>query len=110
VAPLNPYLQDPESQARYERMVAAMVAELSARRGVTVLCPPALPSAEYADASHPLAFGYARLARGMLADPGFQAWLGAARRGGRTERTERTERTDGADGAERGGCAVATGG
>jgi lysophospholipase L1-like esterase len=77
VAPFNPYLQDPESRARYERMVAGMVTELSARRGVTVIEPPPLPTTEYADASHPLAAGYARLARELAADARFRPWFGA---------------------------------
>jgi hypothetical protein len=79
VAPFSPYLQEPESLARYEQMVAGMVAELSARPGVTVIRPPALPTAEYADASHPLAAGYARLAAELAADPRFRPWLGAGR-------------------------------
>ena len=35
--------------------------------------PPALPSEEYADASHPLAAGYARLARRLAANAFFAA-------------------------------------
>ncbi len=79
VAPFNPYLQDPESQARYERLVAGMVTEMSAWREVAVLRPPALPADEYADASHPLAAGYARLAAAMAADASFRPWLGGVR-------------------------------
>jgi hypothetical protein len=77
VAPFNPYIQDAQSQARYEHMVAGMVADLGAVPGVTVLAPAALPTGEYADASHPLASGYARLARSLAAEARFRAWFTA---------------------------------
>lgn len=81
VAPFNPYLQDPESQARHERLVAGLVAEMGTWRDVTVLRPPALPTDEYADASHPLAAGYARLAAALAVDARFRSWLGPERAG-----------------------------
>jgi hypothetical protein len=40
--------------------------------------PETLPSALYADASHPLTEGYALLAKRISADPQFRNWLTGA--------------------------------
>ena len=77
VSPFNPYLQTPESQAAGAVMVRAMVGQLQ-DAGVTVCVGSPPPSAEYADASHPLAAGYERLAGELLASQEFQAWRAAA--------------------------------
>lgn len=74
VSPFNPHLLNPESRASHETMVRAMAEELRLA-GVDVFCGTPLPSEEYADASHPLAPGYVRLAQALLADGGFRAWL-----------------------------------
>jgi hypothetical protein len=55
-------------------MVRDMTDEL-ARGGIAVFVGSPLPSDEYADASHPLAPGYARLARALFDDDVFRAWL-----------------------------------
>lgn len=74
VSPFNPHMQAAESRGRHDAMVREMTAQL-ADAGVAVLCGAPLPGAEYADASHPLAPGYARLARALMSDPVFREWL-----------------------------------
>jgi len=75
VAPFNPYVQVPESRARYDGLVADMVGWLEAQGGLVVIRAEPLPGNEYADASHPLAAGYARLAGELAADPRFRPWF-----------------------------------
>lgn len=73
VNPFNPYVQTPESRERHDALVAAL-AEALASIGVPVFRGTPLPSGEYADASHPLPAGYARLARELTGNAQFQAW------------------------------------
>lgn len=73
ISPFNPYLQTPDAQAAHAAMVRDMVAWLEAH-GIGTICGKAPPSGEYADASHPLAPGYARLAAELYADEGFGNW------------------------------------
>ena len=61
---INPHMQTPASLARYRKLRAAAMEEL-ARQGYRMVDLPELPSEEYADASHPLAAGYRRLAKFM---------------------------------------------
>jgi hypothetical protein len=42
---------------------------------IAVVVPETLPSALYADASHPLTEGYQILAQRLSSDPAFQSWL-----------------------------------
>ena len=58
---VNPYMQTEGSLERYRRLRAEVKAELE-KNGVAVIDLPELESKEYADASHPLAGGYAKLA------------------------------------------------
>jgi hypothetical protein len=81
VAPFNPYVQDEDSRAGYEGLVGEVVAWLDAQEGIAVIRAEPLPGTEYADASHPLAAGYARLARELAADPRFGPWLRAGKAG-----------------------------
>jgi hypothetical protein len=84
VGPMNTHLMTPASARRYAGIRQGMAAWLAAH-GVPYYSPPALPSALYADASHPLKAGYAQLARGLFADGPFREWLAqAAPRGART--------------------------
>jgi hypothetical protein len=46
---------------------------------VAYLEPETLPSALYADASHPLTDGYALLAHEIDTDPTFRRWLNGSR-------------------------------
>lgn len=74
INPFNPYVQTPESRERHDALVAALADDL-VRDGIPVFRGTPLPSGEYADASHPLPAGYARLARELAENPQFQAWL-----------------------------------
>ena len=64
IGTINPHMQTPASLKRYYALRAAAMAELQ-RQGYRVVDLPELPSEEYADASHPLAAGYRRLAKFM---------------------------------------------
>jgi hypothetical protein len=74
VGPLNEHMITPDSQERYYALRQQVEQWLSNRR-IPFTLPPQLPSDEYADASHPLSAGYARLAKELLADDAFQRWL-----------------------------------
>jgi hypothetical protein len=64
VGPFNEHMLDESSRQRYQEIKRAMGAWLEAK-GVAHAIPEPLPSDEYADASHPLAGGYARLAKDL---------------------------------------------
>jgi hypothetical protein len=70
VGPFNEHMLTDASQRTYAALRAEMVERLKGM-GVPCFAPPVLPSAEYADASHPLAAGYARLAGMLRADESF---------------------------------------
>jgi len=70
VGPFNEPMLTGESLAAYRRLTGAAAAWLRAR-GVPCTVPRALPSEYYADASHPLADGYATLAERLLAEESF---------------------------------------
>jgi lysophospholipase L1-like esterase len=62
---VNPHMQTPGSLERYHKLRTEVKADLE-RSGVRVIDLPELESNEYADASHPLAAGYEKLARYMI--------------------------------------------
>ena len=66
VGTINPHMQTPTSLERCRKLRAAAMEELT-KRGFATVDLPELPSEEYADASHPLAAGYRRLAKFMAA-------------------------------------------
>lgn len=66
ICPFNEHMLTPESRARFARVRACAVTSLR-QDGVRVVAAPLLPSEDYADASHPLAEGYRRLADFLLA-------------------------------------------
>ncbi len=70
VGPLNEHMLTPQSLAIYRRRKQAVTAWLTERR-IAHFVPDALPSEHYADASHPLAEGYALLAERLFADESF---------------------------------------
>jgi len=70
VGPFNEHLLKPRSLQDYQQVKAAITSWLVAEQ-VPHLVPPPLPSDQYGDASHPLADGYAALARQLLAEPSF---------------------------------------
>ena len=70
VGPFNEHMLEPESRAVYQerkRQVAAWLAE----HGVAPPAPPPPPRPLYGDASHPLAEGYALLARQLVGSESF---------------------------------------
>ena len=69
VGPFNEHMLTDASLERYRKVKSDIEDRLRAR-GVAFLAPPALTSAQYGDASHPLEAGYATLARQLL--PQFQ--------------------------------------
>lgn len=74
LSPLNVHMLEESSRDRYERVHAAFKERL-AEAGVAHHALETLPSALYADLSHPLAAGYDRWADELWADPAFRAWL-----------------------------------
>jgi hypothetical protein len=65
VGPFNEHMLTAASLERYRAVKAAIAAWLEDRQ-IPHMVPPALASAEYGDASHPLAGGYAELARRLI--------------------------------------------
>ena len=63
---VNPHMQTPGSLERYHKLRAEVKADLEKMPGVAVIDLPELESSEYADASHPLAAGYRKLAKYMV--------------------------------------------
>ena len=74
VGPFNEHMMAEENKVLYRRLLDGVVAWL-AQEGIASWAPPALPSDLYADASHPLTEGYARLAKQVYSNGAFQAWL-----------------------------------
>lgn len=72
VGPFNEHLLTPASRDRYEKVKGTITAWLKEKQ-IPHLAPAALPSEQYADASHPLAAGYERLARQLLEDTEFRS-------------------------------------
>ena len=70
VGPFNEHMLKSESLATYQEMKRGVAAWLEEKR-IGHCVPPALPSELYADASHPLADGYQRLARQLWLDKSF---------------------------------------
>ncbi len=74
VGPFNEHLLEPSSLQRYRELRVHVESWLQ-ERGVPAFAPPALASERYADASHPLAEGYAEIARQLAERREFQSWL-----------------------------------
>ncbi|MGQ9573762.1 MAG: hypothetical protein ACUVUC_00450 [Thermoguttaceae bacterium] len=72
IGPFNEHMLQPDSLVRYRRLKGEISAWLR-EGGIRHFAPAALPSDLYADASHPLAAGYALLAR-QLWENGLSAW------------------------------------
>ncbi len=80
VGPMNTHLMTEASRRRYDQLQGEMEAWLKAH-AIAYSAPPALPSELYADSSHPLKAGYARLAKELYGDGSFREWVAAV--GGR---------------------------
>lgn len=73
IGPFNEHMLEDANRPVYAERKRAAEAWLR-ENGVPCLAPDALPSRLYADASHPLAEGYALLARRLLEDKSFGDW------------------------------------
>jgi len=74
VGPFNEPMLQNESLRTYKRMQREVAAWLN-ENGVPHVVPAALASDLYADASHPLSEGYRLVAKGLLQDASFQAFM-----------------------------------
>lgn len=74
IGPFNPYILTDESLKRYNGMRAKMEEWLVAE-GVQYLSLSDLPSEYYADASHPLKEGYARIAEELSQMAAMREWM-----------------------------------
>jgi hypothetical protein len=73
LGPFNEHMLTPASRVTYRERRDEMVAWI-AGRNIPFVAPEPLPTKLYADASHPIAAGYIRLADELLADPGFRSF------------------------------------
>jgi hypothetical protein len=73
LGPFNETMLVEENRATYRQLRDGIGHWLTAQ-GIQHVVPEPLPSALYADASHPLTEGYRLLARRLLADPAFRKW------------------------------------
>lgn len=76
VGPFNEHMLTEQGLAAYQDIKKAVVAWLD-EQGIPYWAPDALPSELYADASHPLAEGYALEAQRLLEQPAFRTFIGA---------------------------------
>jgi hypothetical protein len=74
VGPFNEHMLEDANRAVYAERKRGAETWLR-ENGVPCFAPEALPSNLYADASHPLADGYALLARRLMEDKSFAGWL-----------------------------------
>ena len=74
VGPFNEHIMEATSMAAYSRLKGRIESYLN-QDGVAYYIPPPLPSGLYRDASHLLPDGYAMLARELLTDESFRAFL-----------------------------------
>ena len=79
VSPFNLHMLGDSSRAGYAALQQEIRRRLTAA-GVASCACPAPESEEYADASHPLADGYARLARALYDEPEFRRWVAPVQR------------------------------
>lgn len=74
LGPFNPHVLTDDSLKRYHAMEEHLETWLQEQQ-IPYLAPSFLPSEMYADASHPLAEGYARVASELWENRDFQQWL-----------------------------------
>lgn len=74
VGPFNEHMLNDADTATYNQ-IKTQAAAWFQEHGIPCFVPPALPAAQYVDASHPIGEGYALLAKEMLEQPAFQALL-----------------------------------
>jgi len=78
LGPFNEHMMAEENRPTYRKIRDGIAAWLAENR-IPHIVPETLPSALYADASHPLTEGYALLAKQISANPRFQNWLTGAK-------------------------------
>lgn len=76
LGPFNEWMVAEEQRPTFHKLRNG-IAEWLAAQDIPYVVPETLPSDLYADASHPLTEGYARLARTIYQDVAFQKWLAA---------------------------------
>lgn len=76
LGPFNEHLMAEENRPAYRKIHGEIVAWLSQTQ-IPHFIPDPLPSALYADASHPLTEGYELLAKRLYGDTNFQNWVNA---------------------------------
>jgi len=74
LGPFNEHMLAEENRPAYRKIRDGIAAWLAQNRIPTVV-PEVLPSALYADASHPLTDGYELLAKRVYADEQFRGWM-----------------------------------
>jgi hypothetical protein len=74
LGPFNEHMLAEENRSAYRRIHDDVAAWLSTGQ-IPHVVPEALPSALYADASHPLTDGYQLLAERLYNDTTFQKWM-----------------------------------
>jgi hypothetical protein len=74
VGPFNEHMMAEENRPAY-RVLRDGIADRLAKNRVLCLVPEPLPTALYADASHPLTEGYQLLAQRLYGDATFQRWM-----------------------------------
>jgi hypothetical protein len=74
LGPFNEHMMTEENRPFYRRLREG-IAEWLRQNQIPMVVPETLPSALYADASHPLTEGYDLLAKRIAADETFQNWL-----------------------------------
>jgi hypothetical protein len=72
--PFNEHMMAKENRPAYRR-ICEEIDDWFAKNQIPQIAPEVLPSALYADASHPLTQGYELLAKRLYQDPTFQRWL-----------------------------------
>lgn len=73
LGPFNEHILTPASRDTYRELRVRMIAWLESE-DLDYIAPDALPSALYADASHPIAAGYQQLASRLLTDDAFRTF------------------------------------
>jgi lysophospholipase L1-like esterase len=83
INPMNEHMMDEDARRLYRARRDEM-SVLLGRCGYPVHVPPPLPAGLYADTSHPLAEGYALIAKSLYEDASFQVFCRNANRKGNT--------------------------
>ena len=74
LGPFNEHMMAEENLPAYRQLRSGIAAWLSQHQ-IPHLVPEPLPSALYADASHPLTEGYQLLAQRLGSDAAFRKWM-----------------------------------